>query len=227
MSLHYEKLTVESMYRFCHVQCSSYYQCLFRVAWTVDPMWIPLILELMSTLWFFSENKGSIVLLLEKAAVSRWGGGGLPRVAPLFYVLLHRSSVAPMRSAHCDGSQATFLAVICRGDHHRVGRLGQLSGLRWVSQQTTPRKILMEWGISQMTGGRGDAVQPSAASPWQGFGVRPEKWFLVMFSRHSCLPQLFEETRKRQYPLILQVPPCPLCCSLASGAYERVLTWEC
>lgn len=70
-------------------------------------MWIPLILGLMSTLWFFSENKGSIVLLLEKAAVSRLGGegGGFAQGAPpLFYVLLHRSSVAPMS----DGCQATY-----------------------------------------------------------------------------------------------------------------------
>lgn len=34
--------------------------------------------------------------------------GVLPGVPPLFYVLLHRSSIAPMRSGQCDGSQATF-----------------------------------------------------------------------------------------------------------------------
>lgn len=77
----------------------------------------------MSTLCFFSENNGSIVLFLGKAAVSRSVGGwrvGVLEVPPLFYALLHRSS-HEKRSLRWPGN----LPVICRRDHHHVGRLGR------------------------------------------------------------------------------------------------------
>lgn len=54
----------------------------------------------------FSSNKGGIVNVLEKTAVSRFGV--LLWVLSLFYVFLHRSSIAPMRGARCSGRQATF-----------------------------------------------------------------------------------------------------------------------
>lgn len=54
----------------------------------------------------FSPNKGCIIRVLEKPAVSRFGV--LPGVLSLFYVLPHRSSIAPRRCARCSGRQATF-----------------------------------------------------------------------------------------------------------------------
>lgn len=146
-----------------------------RSARTADPMWIPLILGLMSTLWFFSENKGSIVLLLEKAAVSRLGGGVFAQGAPTLLC-------PPTQVFRCSHEKRPLrrlpgnLPVICKGDHHHVGRLGHSASPRTAEQ---PRMSLttnntMECGISQMTGSRGDAAQPSAASQWQGFGALSE-----------------------------------------------------
>lgn len=63
--------------------------------------------ELMLLLQFFSpSNKGCFVHVLEKPAVSKFGV--LPGVLSLIYVLLHRSSIAPMRWARCWGKQAIF-----------------------------------------------------------------------------------------------------------------------
>lgn len=58
------------------------------------------------SLQVFSSDKGCIVHVREKPAVSTFGV--LPRVLSLFYVLLHRSSIAPVRCARCSGRQATF-----------------------------------------------------------------------------------------------------------------------
>lgn len=89
---------------------------------------------------------------------------------PHSFMSSHAGPRAPMRSRLVRW-QLGNLPAICTGrwswcglgrgvPHHHT----QLSRLRWLSQQTTPRKIVMERGISQTTGRRGDTVVPSAAS---------------------------------------------------------------
>lgn len=80
----------------------------------------------------------------------------------------------------------------------------------------------MEHGISQMTGSRGDRVQPSAASLRQGFGVLV---FPCQFSCHSCVPVMFEETMKRRsFSRCLHV--LSAVAPLESDTYECVFVWE-
>lgn len=69
------------------------------------------------------------------------------------------------------------LPVICRGEHHHVGRAGPSASPRTAErpQMGLTTNNTMDRGISQMTGSRGDAARPSAACQWQGFGALSEK----------------------------------------------------
>lgn len=75
------------------------------VLWSCKGEWCAGI-DVTSVVFFFPSNKGCFVHVLEKPAAFRFGV--LPRVLSLIYVLLHRSSIAPMRWARCWGKQATF-----------------------------------------------------------------------------------------------------------------------
>lgn len=74
----------------------------------ICPKWsvAPKVNDAQERMCSFSQNKGYIVRVWEQPAVSRFGV--LPRALSLFYVLLHRSSIAPMRCAHLNGQEATF-----------------------------------------------------------------------------------------------------------------------
>lgn len=129
MPLHSEKLTIESLY--CIVVACNHPRFIsiyggqgihLRSAWTADLRWIPCIQELMSPLPFFFPNKGSIVLVSEKAAVSKLGG--FARGAPTLFC-------PPTQVFHCSHEKRSVrwqpgnLPVICRRDCHHVGRLGR------------------------------------------------------------------------------------------------------
>lgn len=69
----------------------------------------------------FPPNKGCIVLVREKPAVSRlWGSaqGALPLLCPPTQVFYCSREMCPVAAA---GN----LSMICRGDCHRVGRSGR------------------------------------------------------------------------------------------------------
>lgn len=74
--------------------------------------------------FFLPFKQKATLFLFEKATQLCPGLRFLPRVLSFFYVLLHRSSIAPVRCARYSRRQATF-SMICRVDCHWVGRLGR------------------------------------------------------------------------------------------------------